>query len=116
MHRVTFNRSTYDFDRDEVVTNPIASFVVGEDGIEKVDFGEEFVPLEMTVLDPESREVVSLKSDPLRWAELLPSAFRSGDYFVSLDEKEPVEPVESELGSREMVGAEAALMHMARFR
>jgi hypothetical protein len=73
----------------EFVDQPVASFYVGESGIEHVEFGDEQIPRTVPILDlaaPEDARRVTLESDPLRWAELLPTAYSSGDYSVSVVE------------------------------
>ena len=112
--RVTISYSDYDFDRDAVVTAPLASFVVSEEGIESIDLGEEFIPVGMTVVDPGTREDVSFDADPLKWADLLPSAYRAGDYYVTVEDAEVAildqEITSSPPGAREPQTAEFAAL------
>jgi len=107
MHRITITRSDYDFDADRWLTETVCSFVVGPRGIEQIDQGDERIPRRVAVLDIDSGESVTLQSDPERWAELLPSAFRSGDLTVTVDIVQPVE-IETHAGeARQPVPAEA---------
>ena len=41
--------------------------------------------LRVSVLDPKSGDPVTVETNPLRWADLLPTAFRTGDYTVSIE-------------------------------
>jgi len=90
MKHIIINRTDYDLDRDEFRATPVASFTVDETGVVAVEFGEENIPLQMTVLDVEADRTLSFEDDPLRWVELLPGAYRSGDYTVAVgDEVRP---------------------------
>lgn len=79
MQHVEITRSDYDFDTDRWRTETVSSFLVGPTGIVRVEEGEEQVPRRVTVLDIDTGQDVTLENEPERWAELLPSAFRSGD-------------------------------------
>ena len=107
MHRITITRSDYDFDADRWLTETVCSFVVGPRGIEQVNEGEERIPRRVAVLDINSGESVTLESDPERWAELLPGAFRSGDLTVTVDVEQPVEIETRSVENRQPVLAEA---------
>lgn len=90
------------------------SFYVSNDGIVRVEFGEEEVPRHVAVFDPVSTgpevERLTLDADPIRWAELLPSAYRSGDYRVAVTKVASVD--EGELTGRSGISEElAALPH-----
>lgn len=93
MRHVTILRSEADLVRMEFVERPMASFYVGQSGIERVEFGDEQIPRTVAVFDPTADvdpvggvQRITLESDPLRWAELLPTAYRSGDYSVAVVE------------------------------
>lgn len=107
MHRVTITRSDYDFDADRWLTETVCSFVVGPHGIDQIVEGEQRIPRRVAVLDIDSGESVTLESDPEHWAELLPSAFRSGDLTVTVDIEQPVEIETRSVEARQPVRAEA---------
>jgi hypothetical protein len=86
MKHVTIARAGYNFDTDTPYDEPVAVFTVDADGIH-VQSGEEFIPKTMPVYDVQARRDVTLEDDPERWAELLPSAYRAGDYFVVVAER-----------------------------
>lgn len=88
MRHITIDKSVTDLVRMEFKTEPLASFYVSENGIERVEYGEGEIPRTVAVFDPgESEgERVTLESNPVRWAELLPTAYRSGEYLVSVVE------------------------------
>lgn len=85
MHHIIVTRSDYDFDANDWLTKTLCSFDVGPGGIERVVEGADQIPSRVAVLDIETGQSVTLESDPERWAELLPSAFRSGDLAVHVD-------------------------------
>ena len=114
MHRVTITRSDYDFDTDRWLTETVCSFVVGPRGIEQIDRGAERIPRRVAVLDIDSGKSVTLESDPERWAELLPSAFRSGDLTVTVDVEQPVEIETHTVEDRQPVRAEAVASQAIR--
>ncbi len=114
MHRITITRSDYDFDADRWLTETVCSFVVGPRGIEQIDEGAERIPRRVAVLDIDSGESVTLESDPVRWAELLPGAFRSGDLTVTVDVEQPVEIETRTVRDRQPVLAEAIAFQAIR--
>ena len=66
----------------------LAQLQVSETGIER-QAGEETetkMVLGIPVIDPESGEQVRSDTDPLRWADLLPTAFRSGAIGATVEE------------------------------
>lgn len=81
MKHVTLTRAAYDFDTDTPYDETVAVFNVDADGIH-IESGEEFIPTDISVFDVQHKRDVSLADDPERWAELLPSAYRAGDYSV----------------------------------
>jgi len=85
MHHIVVTHSDYDFDANHWLTETLCSFDVGPEGIERVFEGADQIPSRVAVLDIENGQSVTLESDPERWAELLPSAFRSGDLAVHVD-------------------------------
>lgn len=85
MHHIVVTHSDYDFDANHWLTKTLCSFDVGPGGIERVFEGADQIPSRVAVLDIETGQSVTLESDPERWAELLPSAFRSGDLAVHVD-------------------------------
>ncbi len=114
MHRITITRSDYDFDADQWLTETVCSFIVGPRGIEQIDAGAQRIPRRVAVLDIDSGESVTLESDPERWAELLPSAFRSGDLTVTVDVEQPVEIETRSVENRQPVRAEALAFQAIR--
>jgi hypothetical protein len=86
MRHVTIYQSVADVQRGDFAEEAVASFLVGPDGIARVEFGDEQIPRDIALLDLEGGQPsrVTLESDPLRWAELLPSAYRSGDFYVTV--------------------------------
>jgi hypothetical protein len=86
MRHVTIYQSVADLQRGDFAEHAVASFVVGSRGIEHVEYGDEQIPRDIALLDLEEGQPtrVTLESDPLRWAELLPTAYRSGDYYVAV--------------------------------
>jgi len=88
MRHVTIHKSVTDLVRMEFNSQLVASFYVGENGIERVEYGENEIPRTVAVFDPAEADAerVTLDSNPLRWAELLPTAYRSGEYIVSVVE------------------------------
>jgi hypothetical protein len=124
MQHVKITRSDYDFDTDRWQTETVSSFLVGPDGIVQVEEGEERIPRRVTVLDIDTGQDVTLESDPERWAELLPGAFRSGDLTATADAVPDLESVlapaaereieSATVGSREPALAEAAALQAIR--
>jgi hypothetical protein len=97
MRQVSILKTTTDLESLEIADRVVTAFVVTADGVEQTTTTEEPIPASLVLLDPETREAVTLESDPLRWADLLPEAYRSGDYHVAVDvvdEDAPVAPVE----------------------
>ena len=88
MRHITIHKMVTDLVRMEFKTQMLASFYVGENGIERVEYGEDEIPRTVAVFDPAESDGqrVTLDSNPLRWAELLPTAYRSGEYSVSVVE------------------------------
>jgi len=86
MRRIDIIRSTADLHRLDFIDQPVASFYVNEGGISHVEFGDEEIPRSVAVFDPADKTLtrVTLESDPVRWAELLPLAYRSGDYRIAV--------------------------------
>lgn len=85
MRQVAILKTAADLETLEITDQLVTAFVVGSSGIEDVSCEEEPVPTRLRLRDPENGEAVTLESDPLRWAELLPTAYRSGDYHVAVD-------------------------------
>jgi hypothetical protein len=83
-------------------------------GIEQIYEGEERVPRRVAVLDTDTGESVTLESNPERWAELLPSAFRSGDLTVAVDIEQPVEVETRSVEDCQPVRAEALAFQAIR--
>lgn len=83
----------------EFAFQPVASFFVGEHGIERIEYGEDAIPKSVAVFDPSLSDVeaVTLASNPIRWAELLPSAYRSGDVQVTVTETDDAQARDSDL-------------------
>jgi hypothetical protein len=70
----------------------LAQFRVGGDGIE-VEGGERTDEvLQIPVIDPETGSQVKSQEDPVRWAQLLPSAIRSGDLVTFVEEVDATAP------------------------
>ena len=87
MRHVVIYKQVADLTRLDLLQREVASFYVGDNGIEKIDFGEEEVPRELAVFDPDAEgnvERITLDENPIRWAELLSTAYRSGDYRVAV--------------------------------
>ena len=81
--RVQFITSDYDRQTEQFVPRVRAELTV--DGPEVLITGDErWVSLEIGVIDPETRSKVTFESDPERWAQLLPLAYRSGDVRVEI--------------------------------
>lgn len=93
MRHVTISKTIADLHRLEFVDEPVASFSVSERGIEHVNYGEDRIPRDVAVLDPraEGAERVTLDNDPIRWADLLPLAYRTGDHQVTVSEQAELE-------------------------
>lgn len=66
----------------------LAQFAVDGDGIHAEAGERTNVVATIPVIDPESGERVLSEEDPVRWARLLPLAFRSGDLAVRVQEIE----------------------------
>lgn len=84
-HVIIFKR-TADLARLDLSEQPVASFYVSSDGIVKVEFGEDQIPRDISVFDENADPItqLTLTEDPLSWADLLPSAYRAGDYRVAV--------------------------------
>lgn len=92
MRIVTVWRSDYDFDTQMLTRSQVVRCIVGPSGITSTLKGE--APSGIPVLDPATGQQVTVQSDPERWADLLPGAFRSGDLFVVVDRvPDGVDPV-----------------------
>lgn len=64
----------------------LAQFRVDGNGIE-VEGGERTDEVrQIPVMDPETGKQLKSQEDPVRWARLLPSAIRSGDLVVFVEE------------------------------
>ena len=90
MRHITIYKSVTDLVRMEFKTEPLASFYVSENGIERVEYGEEEIPRTVAVFDPgESEgERVTLESNPVRWAELILNVKAAGvDTWVEVGPK-----------------------------
>ncbi len=63
---------------------PVVSFAVTKRGASLVDGerSEMLDMLEVPVVDPRTRASVTFHENPVRWADLVPIAYRAGDYFV----------------------------------
>lgn len=87
MRHVVIYKRTADLTRLDLREREVASFYVGDDGIERVEFGEDEIPRSLAVFDPAidaNIDRITLEDEPVRWAELLPTAYRSGDYRVAV--------------------------------
>lgn len=73
----------------------IAQLVVSEAGVLAEDGEEADMVRAIPVIDPESGDQVTSDSEPLRWADLLPTAFRSGGIGVAVTDVEDT-PIEGE--------------------
>lgn len=114
MRQVIITKSDYDFDAEQWRTETVCSFIVGPQGIERVEVGADRIPTRVTVVDPSTGEEVGLETDPERWAMLLPSAFRTGDLTVSVDGEREVESGARSAPAREPALAEAAAFQAIR--
>lgn len=85
MRQVSISKTTTDLKTLDIRDRIVTAFTVGAEGIEQVTLKDEPIPATVSVMDPETGDAVTLESDPLRWADLLPSAYRSGDYHVAVD-------------------------------
>lgn len=92
MRHITISKTTADLHRLEFVAEPVVSFYVSERGTEHVDYGDDGIPRAVAVFDPHAEETerVTLEGNPLRWADLLPLAYRGGDYQVTVTEEAQV--------------------------
>jgi hypothetical protein len=66
----------------------LAQFSVDSDGIHPEKGERTDVVATIPVIDPESGDRVLSSEDPVRWAHLLPLAFRSGDLAIQVQEVE----------------------------
>ena len=85
MRQVSIFKIEADLETLEFHERLVTAFLVTPDGITDVSIEEEPVPAGLELLEVETRQRVTLESDPMRWAELLPGAYRSGDYRVGVD-------------------------------
>lgn len=87
MRHVVIYKRTANLERLDLSEQPVASFYVGDHGIERVDFGDEEIPNDVAVFDPSSQngvDRVTLETNPVLWADLLGTAYRTGDYRVAV--------------------------------
>src|SRR5436190_1825415 len=85
MRQVSILKTIADTDTLEIRDRVVTAFIVTPDGIGQVSIEEEPVPSSLKLLDPGSGDAITLESDPVRWADLLPTAYRGGDYHVAVD-------------------------------
>jgi hypothetical protein len=64
----------------------LAEFIVGDDGIHAVAGDRVEQVATISVIDPDNGDRVLSAEEPVRWARLLPLAFRSGDLAVRVNE------------------------------
>ena len=85
MRRVTLLQYSFAPEPGGVTKTVTARLLVGPEGVEQVEHGDAESLLRVSVLDPKSGDPVTVETNPLRWADLLPTAFRTGDYTVSIE-------------------------------
>jgi hypothetical protein len=88
MYKVTITDRPYNHDKQTITNNVICVFTVDDSGITTIEQGDEYVPKTRKVLDfqaPLHNNVVTLESNPLRWAELLPESWQDGwDHMTTI--------------------------------
>jgi hypothetical protein len=89
MLRVIVTQRDPGFGPDETEERLLARFVADEDGIltDRDDAEDRTaVVMGIPVVDPSTGEQVLATGEPLRWAALLPTAFRSGTLEADIEE------------------------------
>lgn len=66
----------------------LAQFSADESGIHREAGGRVDVIAAIPVVDPETGDRLTSTDDPVRWAQLLPQALRSGDLVALVEEVE----------------------------
>jgi hypothetical protein len=86
MVRVRFTTSEYRPELGRFDAQLRAELIV--DGRETTTIGDpRWVSLDVSVVDPDSRDDVTFELNPERWARLLPLAYRSGDLTAEVVEE-----------------------------
>ena len=63
----------------------LAAFVVSKNYFKVEKGGRAGAVKNIPVIDTVTGEQITSDSDPIRWAKLLPSAFRSGDVYAKVE-------------------------------
>ena len=92
---IQVNFSTFELDPDtkEWIELPVAQLLADRDEVQISGPHADWINLNVSIIDPESREQVTRDEDAERWARLLPFAYRSGDISVEVAEVDVAEPV-----------------------
>ncbi len=109
MRHVVIYKRTADLQRRDLSEKPVASFLVGDNGIQDVQLGEDVIPRELVVFDISNGSAgtrVTLESDPIRWADLLSTAYRSGDYRVAVTQIASAEAADDLMTDQSSITAE----------
>jgi hypothetical protein len=80
MIRLQLTSAEFDRDRGEWQQTIEAELVADEDELTVTGPHAEWVDPDLRILDPETRESITAADGRERWARLLPTAYRTGDY------------------------------------
>jgi hypothetical protein len=94
MIHLRFLTADFDFDAERWQETVQADLIADGNRMEISGPNSDWIDLEMSVFDPETRTRLHREEDPERWARLLPGAFRGGDLEVSVIADSPTSSVE----------------------
>lgn len=92
MIQVRFTTFELGADGTDWVELPVAELVADGDELTISGPHADWISPEISIVDPDSGERVTLADGAERWARLLPFAYRNGDVTVEVTEAEVAEP------------------------
>lgn len=86
MIQARFTQQSFDADSQQWVTETVAELVADGSTVTVSGDRADWIDRDIPIRDPENGDQVDSRSNPERWARLLPLAYRSGDIDVEVTE------------------------------